>query len=247
MDKLFVVGQNTDCNVKNKLSECGSILELKPHKSLANPVSCHPDMIFSVIAKNTVVYAPDCDENILADMSNFGIELICGKTFLKDTYPYDIAYNTLTVDRIFYHNIYYTDSVVLSEYAKREILPVNVKQGYTGCSSKIICRRSGKIAAVTSDMGMYKAMQSQNINVFYFKNFSKIALPGYDHGFIGGCCGYDNEADILYIMGNLDDRDRAELTDFVDDGIDLIELGLVGNSPKNTFLADFGGILIFTR
>ncbi|SMC50460.1 DUF6873 family GME fold protein [Papillibacter cinnamivorans] len=61
---------------------------------------------------------------------------------------------------------------------------IHVRQGYAKCS---LCILSEK-AAITSDTGIAAALQNRGLEILLIRP-GHILLPGYDTGFIGGCCG----------------------------------------------------------
>jgi hypothetical protein len=80
----------------------------------------------------------------------------------------------------------------LKELVQHKIL-INVKQGYTKCSTAIISNN----AVMTSDKGIAKALSTNGIDVLLLPP-GDILLPGLDYGFIGGTCGMIDERTIAF-------------------------------------------------
>ena len=89
---------------------------------------------------------------------------------------------------------------------------------------------------ITSDESIYRACKKNNIDVLKTVN-EGIRLRGYDHGFIGGCCGLIAR-DILAFSGNIEaHKNYAEIKAFASDhGVSIASLGSFD-------LYDIGGIL----
>ncbi len=66
---------------------------------------------------------------------------------------------------------------------KNGIEIVDVKQGYTRCSTAVI----GKNSAITADSTIYNALTKNGIDVLKIDSGS-VRLDGYGYGFIGGAC-----------------------------------------------------------
>lgn len=238
MEKLIIISIQANDNVKSNLSSIGKIVELTPNRWLPKEVSCHPDMIFSRISNEKIVYAPDTDDKVLSQINSFGIELIQGSTYLQYSYPNDIAYNTLYMGRIFFHNINYTDAVVCEEYKKKLIKPIHVKQGYTGCTS---IGFYDKNCIITADSKVSSIAEAIGFNVLRIPNTKEIILPGYEYGFIGGGCGYDLDK-TLFVNGDIEKLSYGTaIKKYLQDKDILIK------SLSKKAVVDIGGIQIFTK
>lgn len=226
-----------DDNIKNYLSSIGEIVELTPNPALPKEVSCHPDMVFSRISNKKIVFAPETEEKVLSQISSFGIELIEGSTYLQHNYPKDIAYNTLYMGRIFFHNIKYTDTVVSEEYLKTNVKPIHVNQGYTGCTSIGFYNKN---CIITGEKKLAVTAEKNGFNVLLIPATNEIILPGYGCGFIGGSCGYDLDK-TLYVNGNIETLSYgAAIKNFL--LANEVEIKCLSDNA----VTDIGGIQIFT-
>lgn len=76
------------------------------------------------------------------------------------------------------------DRAIAQEAQKQGLQPLPVRQGYSACSVALVDGES----AITADQGMFQALRTKGFAVLLIRP-GHIALPGYDTGFIGGCCG----------------------------------------------------------
>ena len=74
---------------------------------------------------------------------------------------------------------------------------IKVRQGYAKCSVAVV----SKGAVITSDEGIYSACKNAKTDCLRISPGS-IRLEGYDHGFIGGCCGLISK-ELLVFSGNI--------------------------------------------
>ncbi len=223
---IAVIGRDAPDVLKYELEALGLlVLELRPHRCLPKPEQCHADLQFSKISWNKVVFAPGTDSLVLAKLSQLGVELQEGYAALQEKYPHNVAYNTLFAGRIFFHNTNYTDKRTLEAFRQEKISSVFVRQGYAGCSGLSVSVPGGE-ALLTADRGLWKGARLIGMPCFFYPQGNDIVLPGYDHGFLGGCGGWDPERGLL-MTGYLDWPDLP---------IPVISLT---NAP----LLDVGGIL----
>ncbi|MBQ1847556.1 MAG: hypothetical protein II135_06085, partial [Clostridia bacterium] len=93
-----------------------------------------------------------------------------------EKYPLDVLLNCFELDGAVYGRKKSASGYIIRQ-AKSF---VNVNQGYAHCSTLI----AGG-CAVTSDEGIYGALTKNGADALLIRP-GYIALPGYDHGFIGG-------------------------------------------------------------
>lgn len=85
--------------------------------------------------------------SIVFEMGNIGYD-----------YPYDIAYNAVSLPGVFIHNTEYTAPPLLDRVRAAGTTIINVRQGYTKCS----CVTVGDHAIITSDKGIARAVEAYN-------------------------------------------------------------------------------------
>lgn len=110
--------------------------------------------------------------------------------------------------------------------------PLWVRQGYAACSTALVDERS----AITADQGIARGLMNNGFEVLVIRP-GHIQLPGYDTGFLGGCCGKlgPNELAFTGELSNHPDGERIK-TFLEKQGVTAIEL-------KKGPLVDVGGIL----
>ncbi len=161
---------------------------------------------------------------------------------LARNYPGNIRYNAVSTGKYFVHNLHYTDPDLLSAAEAKaavdntSLTKIHVNQGYTRCSLLPVDDRS----FVTSDAGIAKTLANYDTDVLLIRP-GHIHLPGFNYGFIGGCCGGLLLADrrLLVINGNIETHlDYKKIATFLEDrDIDLYY-------PKDIPLMDIGSILV---
>lgn len=166
-------------------------------QSLSKPVCGHPDMMLHFIKRDTVVAAPEVYAHFKENLALLNIKVIKGNSDLKSNYPEDIAYNVARINNLAFHNVKHTDKMIMKYYEQMNVKFVNVKQGYTKCSVCII----NDHAIITSDLGIAKAADVNNIDVLLIKP-GYISLPGLNYGFFGGATGLISPQTLL-ISGSL--------------------------------------------
>lgn len=230
--KIYIVNSQINIKTKGLLGTYGSVAGVCAHPNLPTPEKHHADMQFAKIDSRTLVCAPKSSVNAPLD----GITCLAGSVDLCEKYPDNIAYNILCCGKYFFHNLKHTSPEVKNEINKRNFKLVNINQGYAGCSSVCVPLQNGEFLLISSDKGIISSvnkLKCPNIRTEYFEATKSILLPGYDHGFIGGCCGYDDELGLL-VYGKINGQ--------------LKELSERYNFPILSIfdgsLTDIGGILV---
>lgn len=194
---ILVIPQNTAPRIVNFFQKelmC-EIFPLSPHPNLPHPVAQHPDMRICRIG-DIAVASPDLFKILPTERK------ICGQTHPQAPYPDEIAYNAAQVGSVlFCHKN--TDPILLQEAKKQNLLPIYTKQGYAKCSIVPV----GNHALITGDPSIANAAKNHNLDVLTIQN-DTILLPGYDHGFFGGCTLFYR--DRLYCTGDLSRHPQYE-------------------------------------
>lgn len=112
-------------------------------------------------------------------------------------YPGCAAFCALCLDRYFIHNLKITDPRLLEAARKAGKTLVDVKQGYSRCSSSVVDGRS----VITADPGIAAALEKLGDVDVLTVTPGHVLLPGFDHGFIGGASG--RVGDELVFSGDL--------------------------------------------
>lgn len=232
--KLFILNNHIQTETKFFLMQHGCVTSVLPNKFLPAAEACHADMQFTKVDDRTLF----CPPEILSqykEITSCGVKLIAGESHLCRAYPGSISYNLFKAGNIFFHNVKYTDAAVKKHLLEHGYPLIPVKQGYAGCSSIAISVFGNKILILTSDPGIFRAARNADDGFYteYFTQTDQIMLPGYDHGFIGGCCGYDRDLGLLlYGKANRQLRELSAKYQF--------QITEISGGP----LTDIGGILI---
>jgi hypothetical protein len=172
------------------------------------PISGHPDIqIF--IHEGTAFVHPGIEKNFLGKLGRYCDIKICS-TFLTGSYPGDIAYNIASTGNYAFHKKNATDPVIKDYLKTKNISILEVKQGYSKCSTLIVNERS----IITADNSIHNeaikhAFDSLLISPGY------IDLPGYKYGFIGGATGRFKNS--IIFTGKIDHHpDREKIYNFIE-------------------------------
>ncbi len=164
MKNKVIVSRDAGKELKNHLSEKADLMIFEPIDTVAEPVRCHPDLVYCRL-KEDIIF-----------MGN--------ERLLKPVYPGDIIYNGFSTGKYFIHDLEHTERQLLKVVNDLELIPVNVKQGYACCSIVPVDEDS----IITYDRGIAKAAEAAGLSVLTIEP-GHVELPGYDTGFIGGTSG----------------------------------------------------------
>ena len=234
MGIIFANEEVAEIIKKNILFDNRHVVQITSNPSVDNRVAHHCDLSLAVIG-DKIILEPSIYNLYEEYLLSLGLEddqIICGKTLLDVTYPYDAVYNVLPMKNHLFLKKSITDQIILDQ-TKLNIIDVN--QGYARCSVLPI----GQMAAITSDGGMYKALKEQGYKVLKIEP-GNIALDGFQYGFIGGVGG-TVEKNII-INGSLDFHPEGDLIrQFIENqSFKVVEL-------HQGLLVDVGSILYYQR
>lgn len=218
--KLVVVDGRAK-NIGTALKRMGiEVIYTTRHPTLYNAVSYHPDMVLHHLGGKDIVIAPDVDSEFIHEIKRYGFNVIKGETALSRNYPGNIAYNVARIGNMAFHNLKYTDKILLRELEKRGIQLIDVKQGYTKCSVCILNEKT----IITQDVGIARKAEKHGIKVLLVPPVN-IKLHELNYGFIGGATGLISKNQ-LAISGNIQFyKYRDEILGYLDNnGISAINL-----------------------
>ena len=204
--KYVIVDERIPKKAIAALKDRGFLPFLLPSfKNLAQPVASHPDMLMffgdKIFCNREYFDAAKAEISAISDALRLPIELGCEK--ISDEYPFDIAYNALSVGNFIFGKLDHLSPAVLKYAESRNLTLVDVKQGYTKCS---VCKVS-ESAIITADASIKKAALVHGFDVLLIES-GYISLDGYPCGFIGGASGADTEN--VYFCGNIELHPDAE-------------------------------------
>ncbi|MEE1076308.1 MAG: hypothetical protein UHY68_03475 [Acutalibacteraceae bacterium] len=217
--------------IKDELNRLGvSTITTQPSLCLPLYERYHPDMQFSYFKKGNV--AINKNTPILAkQLADIGVKINYTYSNILPEYPYNIYYNHILLGEFLVCNAKYTDEFVYKYCCENNFKVINVKQGYTKCSTAIVSDN----AIITSDNGIYNSCK-RHIDVLKIEP-GFINLYGYNYGFIGGCCGKLSK-DILAFTGKINaHKNYMDIKAFLNNHkVNILELT---NKP----LVDIGSII----
>ncbi|MBQ8545529.1 MAG: hypothetical protein IJ437_01150 [Clostridia bacterium] len=178
------------------------VISLPPYDKLDAPVSSHADMLMCVIDNNIFFYKDYYQKNsVLFKGVSEKYNVILTEKECKSDYPYDIGLNVLVIGKKIFCNKKHTAKEILDYANTSGYEIIDVKQGYSACSTLVI----NDNCAITGDKGMQKALEKECIKTTLISP-NKIALNGYNHGFIGGSVGVSQNK--LYFFGEVENIDE---------------------------------------
>ncbi len=205
----------------NYLSEFFNVIKLPLSNDVYEEISGHSDIFYAKI-NNQVIAAPNAE--IMEQ------QFILGKEKVGKEYPKDVLYNVCQIG----------NRIIGSKYTDKSIKPdIIVKQGYVKCSIAVTSNNS----CITSDKGIAKVLESNNIDVFYIEenNINLLKKDGSAStmkGFIGGASFiFDNKFVLFGDSNNLSNKDK------IIQHLDKYNLELV--DFKGLDIYDYGGEIVF--
>lgn len=236
--KFCIADYRTNPIIINRIEALGfEILLMPPNPQLPKRYNGHPDLSLCRISQNEIIYTKSCDERFLMQLQEKGLHLIAGTSEAGGKYPRDIRYNALVIGKYLVHKLNSTDSQLLEEAKKRQMVCLHVNQGYTCCSTAVV----RKDIAITADPGICNVLkETGEIQVLKIPPQSQIQLSPGEYGFIGGAGGRIDDTHFA-VLGN------ARLLDSYDEiqrFLDIFGVQLVSLSADKPF--DLGTLMFFT-
>lgn len=226
-----------DCNAPDSLFDFLRInnIEFITTKYIENTieaVSTHPDMQICYVGNKNFVAEPSLYDYYCEKLNKYDIRVIKGKKHISSTYPNDISYNVVVTEKMLIHNLKYTDKAIFDFAESTGISIYNVNQGYTKCATCII----DNSAVITSDEGIYKVCEENNIDCLLIEK-EQIKLGNRYDGFIGGCCGMIDYKTILFCGDIFSHKSYNKIVNFLEKyNVKII-------SSSNEILTDIGSII----
>lgn len=201
---LIVDYRTSEKELQRLLSFGFNLIPTEKVTALYEAVDGHPDIQFFLI-ENKLIAHKELSKNQMELLSKLGVSIVLGNSSLSLPYPGNIPYNALFAPDLLMHRLDATDPVILNEITKlkksREIMLINVRQGYSRCS----CAYVGNNSYITEDTVMADKLLTLGKQVFYQKH-SNVYLEGFDFGFIGGAISLISihGEELVLISGSLD-------------------------------------------
>jgi len=196
--KTLIIDYRTSEEEKRTLISLGyNILICPPCEKLYDAVCGHPDMLMHIIDDKIVLHK-DTPKSFIDSIYNLGFKVHLSHFHLESTYPEDIILNAINISNLFVHSISCTDKLLIDIAIDSGRKLINVKQGYTKCSTAIVNNHS----IITSDKVIASVFNNEHFDVLLLPP-GDIELPGLNYGFIGGTCGLIEE-NVLAFYGDLE-------------------------------------------
>lgn len=210
-------------------------ISLPTCKYLPEAISSHPDTLIFKLGNTIITYADYCEEAsyVFSDIREWCPDITvraCSDT-PGNIYPNDCSLNALRIGKYLFLRKESISSSVLSLAEAEGLSVVNVKQGYSACSTLAL----GEGAAITADCGMARAMRECGIKVYEIEE-GHISLPPHEYGFIGGAGGVCD--DKIYFYGDYRTHPSAEIIKRAADDLSYKIVPL-----SDSMLSDFGGMI----
>lgn len=161
-------------------------------KRVYESILYHPDIYIFQLTGDTFICAP----RIANQLKN--INIVKGSDDPYGKYPYSARFNAVRIGDFIFHNLKYTDPVIIDTAKKMGLKLVNLAQGYTRCSVVPVSNK----AIITQDVGISKTAKDTGLDVLLISK-GHILLPGEKYGFLGGATGVMSGRTIIFI-GDLD-------------------------------------------
>lgn len=217
MNVTFVIADSRlPAQVLKSLNHFAEVIPLPLLPCTYPSIAGHPDIHFLKTDKH-LVYNPSVPDDILDKISRSRFRLVKGHSPPSSHYPGSARYNALYVQNLLIHNLAISDPSIAS--LPEITSSIHVNQGYTRCS--LVALDANRF--LTSDSGIRRVLEQQGKKVLHASP-DGIVLPGFAHGFLGGCAGILE--DILFFTGSTKGYPwEKALRVFVEDsGIKILEL-----------------------
>lgn len=196
---LAVIDGRVPEDIEKNILDLGvRLIKTKETDGLHEAISYHPDIVIHHLGGNEILAAPNIDNQIIYRLENEGFKIFIGKKEARGTYPLDVSYNVARFGNKAACCIKHTDEILLEKLMERGIEIIDIKQGYAKCSICVVAED----AVITSDNGIYRSFQKNNIAVQLITP-GNIRLRSMNYGFIGGASGSLSDSHIIF-FGNIE-------------------------------------------
>ncbi len=228
--KRIFVSENASGNVRKCLSQiCEKLVLINKNPALPRPVAAHADMQMLLI-DDTLIITSDLYISLSSELPD-NIIIAFAENKHTDKYPGDVNLNALYTGDCLFANTNSLDPSVKKICSDKGINIINVKQGYSKCSTLLL----GDNGLVTADKGIADAARQNGFGVLLISP-GGIELTGYNYGFIGGASFYDHFNRTVYFFGDIKKHtDYAKIFEFC--ALNNIEVNICDSS----ILTDIGG------
>ncbi len=187
------IKKNIIKNIEKHGIEC---IEIKNYPLLDLPIQSHADMQMLKLKNDIILLAKNLDY-LKEKLEQHSFNAIIIDEDIMINYPNDILLNNVLVDNYCIGKYDVMPKKLIEYCTANNIEIVSIKQGYAKCSVAILNNK----AIITSDKNISIVYKQLGFDVLLIPH-GDIELPGYNYGFIGGCCGMIDK-NIIAFTGNL--------------------------------------------
>lgn len=173
-------------------------------------IASHPDLVITIV-DNSLIIDENADSSIFLQLDALHVPYIRSSCVLGSKYPEDVAYNAVVTGHHLIHRLDSTNTLTLQHCRNIGKALVNVKQGYSKCSTVIVDNKH----LISTDNGICQIIRNYtDINILPVQP-GFVELEGFDYGFLGGCSGLIR--DTLVFHGDLSKHpDYFSIKEFVE-------------------------------
>lgn len=211
MGNTIIVGERYISALKKSLIKNDfNILPLPENTDIDPRLAYHSDLSVFFPGEHIIFLAKYLKGTKFEEkVRNSGLKIHFFSEEQHSIYPNDVQLNAKILNNIVFLNKNTISKDVFNFFKikqntqKKQIIHVN--QGYSACC--ILCCKN---SIITSDDGIYKAAQENNIHVLKI-SAGNIQLKGYDHGFIGGSAfEFENTVYFTGVLSQHPDQKKIE-------------------------------------
>ena len=208
MNRIAIINPETPDNIIRNLNKMDiKTIKISFTELVEKPLQGHPDLqIF--ISGNRLFCHRDISTVFLKEIEKYAEIIICS-TSLSNLYPEDIPFNIACTGTTAFHLLQKTDNTVREYLSNNGVNLVDVKQGYSKCSTLIVDENS----IITSDIALHRAAENSGLTSLNVSH-GFINLPGYKYGFIGGSSGKLDR--MIFLTGTIHHHpDNKQIIEFI--------------------------------
>lgn len=180
--------------IHDALSRMGiEVFPIEASEKLSRPVASHADLRLGMLSSEQIAVGKG-EKLLQKKLEELGFHVVECKNSLSNSYPQEALLDFLALN----NRIIGKRTILEKEYMLKFSQFIHINQGYAKCNLAVVNEHS----LITSDLSAAKACREAGFDVLLISP-GAIELPGYDSGFIGGCCGLI-APDILAFSGQLD-------------------------------------------
>jgi len=155
------------------------VFPVEASDKLSRPVASHADLQIGMLNGRCATVGKG-ETHLKKRLEELGFIVTESEHSLSNIYPQEAMLDFLVLGNKMIGN----QKIIKQYYSLKFSQTVHINQGYAKCNLAVI----NEHAIITSDANAAKACCETGIDVLQICP-GHIELPGYDTGFIGGCCG----------------------------------------------------------